>query len=319
MEPRVDFAVFCVVGSKGSGKSYLCNKLWKTNFEQNAHAQHVTLQQQEQLRDGLTIVDTVGMDANKNNFLDLHQHKQKRVCLIFLNNDLRVRTSLELIASQLEVASHHINVYNTYSFKQQPEDMPVAQYEDIFIDFANGQFKTFVYTPTKLPPNPSPKPKEPPTPTTQKKKPPKVKAPPPDPFKPFPMLQSGMFVNLATFSSKKINCREAVTYLLGKLTLPKIKAYRKLGDSLVHYFALQYLHHNQLDVEQYSFVTNVRMKDFLAVYVTQPQLLRLYDGTADRLSDEKCADVFEAMIYLSFSQERQFFMVLLNAYLDFCK
>ena len=59
----------------------------------------------------------MGMDAKSSNFLSLKAIYDKPVVFLFLNNDLRVRTSLTNISERTGVSDDKIWVFNSYDFR----------------------------------------------------------------------------------------------------------------------------------------------------------------------------------------------------------
>ena len=78
----------------------------------------------------------MGLDAEASNFLSMLDLYDKPLVFLYLNNDLRVQTSLNTICRKLGVEEKSVCLFNAKSFAGVPEDREVDQYEDIFIKMA---------------------------------------------------------------------------------------------------------------------------------------------------------------------------------------
>lgn len=327
------YDVLAVIGSQGVGKSYLLNQLFDLNFTYKKSPKRVTTSQNEKTTiNGTTVIDTVGWDGKKNNFLNLNKHQGKKICLVFLNNDLRIETSLNKIANKFGIKPDQINSYNCYSHKEQPDDYSIKEYKIIFEDHKNNKFVTFDYSPQPKAKNPEKKLANP-------------------PIKPIGILSSSnlilvsnslslsffflivldkessqqtgnlfskydcireeMFVSITPFSHK--NCTTAIIReIFDSINVEYIKSNRRLGDSLIHYFCLQ---HGQDDCDKK--VSNDLMLNFIEKHISRESILKKYGK--DNISDEKFADVFEAIFYYIFSEKskNRYFYSLLDQFLGY--
>lgn len=141
--------ILVVLGQKGTGKSYLINKIFKTKLRVDDSSTHVTKEQLFEEKEHKYFggyVDTVGLDADGNNFLLLNKLLYDRpLVVLYLNNDLRIDTSKEAIEQRLGIAPSDIWVFNSKHFEKIPIGFPEdMQYEDIFLQMEQLLSKVFL-------------------------------------------------------------------------------------------------------------------------------------------------------------------------------
>jgi len=305
------YDVFCAIGNQGVGKSTLLNSLFGCKFEANPNPNQVTTQQQEDrvfdkiLSKDIIVIDACGYDGNSNNFLDLDRYQGRTICMIFLNNDFRINSSLEKIKKKYQINGDDINYYNSVSFvpPQPIADFDVPHYNQIRVDYEKRCFKTFKYEPQLKKNIRSPLEKSLSSDATWK----------------FTFISKPMFTPFPEFSQCKYEKSYFQQYfksIYAENAAESVRLTRRLGDCLIKYFCLKY----SLETGE-TMISNVKMKSFLLekLGIKNQKIYSLYQiNNNTTLSDEKYADVFESMFYYVFQKRKQF-LSLLDMYISHCQ
>lgn len=338
--------VFVVCGPAGTGKSYLANMLFGSAFAANASSRHVTTAQAEyEMANGDIVVDTVGFDDNATNFPNLAKFENRKMVVIYLNNSVRVDPPLEKVAAALRVAPCNINVYNFFCGDNLPAKsalpfVQVHKYQRAQEHLQNNMFvvsaavfhsnlsscvmlrQSFTFQPT--PPAPAASTAPAPAASTAAaasayhapivSEPHAVAAP----WKP-------VFSCIATQKDTRVSELQLMRTAVSQLTNAEIKKYRTFGEAILRLLAeFRVLWESTWDLARVqNSLTNERMTSYLKSLLGETSLRallqKLYPNQAqaiDELGVEKTADVFEAVVGMTFFKKQGRALTLAWRFLD---
>lgn len=296
-----------VLGPKGTGKSYLINKIFGTRLVATNAPVHVTQKQVcQEVKDHEQFggfVDTVGLDADKDNVLSVSELYDKPLVILYLNNDLRIQTSLETIIERFGIDWDKVWIFNSYSFKSIPDGYePSMQFEDIFLQLRNlPQKTTILRRPVRVEPPPALTQRAPPTQAASTQHVQHNKESKEDRFQ--TRFQE---VKDSSVCSRSGDLRDVPPKTfkkwVSKLSRADVDQYRQIGDSLLslwlHTMASKKLIDPRLVLE---IQTNEFLSNFFVHKVgkdAQRELLRIYEGS---VGAEKVGNVVEALLGQSYS------------------
>jgi len=290
--------VVCVIGGAGVGKSYLLSQLFPEAAESFPHGEgedHVTTAQRVVQLGGLTIIDSVGMDLNVNNYLDLSAYSGQRICMIFINNHLRYGNSLRRICERFGIEREDVNVFNSHFFTGCPELQHVMEAVNAY-----PYLETFTYQPHLQRATPEARLRN-------------------------LNIQGGEARNRVNvnnlFPNSSVKQGLVVTLEKAQMLLPTremVASYRMMGDAHVKLTCLRYLSKNDLpEATIDELITNARMKRFIVDFVGGERYIHNIYGGDDGIGDEAYADVFEAMFELRFLDRSPLFATLVHRFLTF--
>jgi len=137
------FDIFIIIGDCGCGKTFLLNKLFNLNLIENNSSTHVT---QSILtinvlieNRSVLVVDTPGFDLGDKNMINLNDYIGKNIVLIYLSNNYRYETYCQKIANKLNINFLDINIYNCFYMKNEK----INEYNKIYSDYVENHFKMF--------------------------------------------------------------------------------------------------------------------------------------------------------------------------------
>jgi GTPase SAR1 family protein len=312
--------VFVVLGNKGTGKSTLLNTCFKVDFPTGDSKTHVTVCQREERTSleslDIILIDSPGFDTSENNRTSLKKYDGKRVCLIFINNDLRSDVSLTDISKSYDTKIENVNTYNSFLMSKKAHDMtgfpPVKQFEE---DLRHSKLKSFIYKNPLVAVAPSSK--------TTNEKSGNNRSPHYDakekllrriPRYPFPVP-----------SNKKINLESRLKNLMKSMTPQEVQQNRFSGDARIK-LNMAYLFKDEKNVESVvqNAVTNANMIQFMQKiypgWLDDIDRMHGHDKNPERLTDETKADVFEAVFEITFKEKKpKLHNELLIRFYSFCK
>lgn len=300
--------VCVILGHKGTGKSTVLNESFDLKpddqFPVGDSESHVTTKQEEkkvtlkigQRTRSIILVDSPGWDTKENNRTSLIKYDGKRVCLIFLNNDLRVEESRRQIR-KLFGKKAIVNAYNSYVAREDLCGLPNVQ--QFRRDLENNQLHSFVYE---------------------------------SPFQPRAVQNgnaptSARELKIPRHPLKAVYPTKSNDYfsaglkkMVKNLTLEEVKKHRIAGDYRQKLNMYYLLESNMEQFEQ--IISNKCMSDFLCHHGCKDDIHKLYESNGDHeLSEEKIADVYEALVektfLVKFQRNYQFHNLLLEKLIEF--
>eukprot|EP00943_MAST-04B_sp_MAST-4B-sp1_P008173 g8173.t1 len=296
--------VIFVIGNKGTGKSTLLNEIHSHLYEGEGRIEdpfvvgdqgtHVTQRQKSMpitRHNGevVILVDSVGWDMNKKNLTSLREFDGKRICLIFLNNDYRLTESKKQICKMFgDIAESNVNIFNAWFLHADLAKLwNVGNYDQIIHDLNGHNLLSFPY----VSPFRQREVQDPVAPSTSS------------------MANIPRHPYTACYSAtREDNYFANVLKKLirgNKISVEKVKENRIPGDYR-HKLNMHYLCENE---EQFGqMITNKNMSDFLRSRYPECEddiRTKIYEMTEEGppLSEEKIADVYEALVEITFKKE----------------
>jgi len=269
-----DIDIFIILGDCGCGKSTILNKLFNLNFESNNNSNHVTKNLDEKFtlfkNKKIKIIDTPGFDLNERNFINLKDYLDQKIVLVYLSSNYRFNTYCEIIAKKLSINLEDINVYNCFYMLNDK----VKDYNELFNDFNNNKMSII-----KL--------------KSEKIKNEKIK-----------LNSENRNYELKNINNdiKKITqyrayTKDEVNYssLLEGFDIQMIKQYRNIGDAYLK-LCCEIQNFNS-DINYMTVNTNIFLKKYMIYKIRNlNNLLKKYYINESNLTDERIADVLEALI-----------------------
>lgn len=310
--------ILVVIGQKGVGKSHFLAQTFKRDVISNHHTIHVTKKQEKVWpaeKDAANIpfqygIDTVGFDisSGSSNFFDSKDLSGKPVVLLFLNNDLRIKTSKEQITARLDIPEEKIAVVKAHYFSG-----PFEGWETNTPDLLDKLVANHVW----MFPAPTPKPAAAAAPSNATAWPVSTpadgKAPSNNQLKKerkkelqekFPTIQGTRFFSRLQMDLERLELPEAFE----ALTFDHVTKFHDEGDKLLGLLAERTLKAGAIQRNEHSSITT---NDYLSkIYFGimgeergKSLARKIYPDCAstDALTSEKYGDLVEALLAKTFS------------------
>jgi len=134
--------ILVIMGRHGTGKSRLANELFSLAppFAHSDSPTHVTSKQTFRETPGdeyfAGVVDTRGLDSDPNNFPTMHELYGKPVVFVLLNNEYRVKDTIDIMTHRLDISYDNIWVFNAHFCSIKPKktipNIAWYHYDEIF-------------------------------------------------------------------------------------------------------------------------------------------------------------------------------------------
>jgi len=237
------------------------------------------------------------MYTNSNNYLDLSAYAGQRICMIFINNNLRHGTTLNHICKRFRIQHEDVNVFNSHFFTGCPDLRHVTEVVNAY----PNDLETFIYQP-------------------------RLQRAAHEPHPGNLNFQGGvrgnrLDVNYLFPNQGPLKRGIPVSPIIAQRHLPtpdEVAEYRSIGDSHLKLICLRHLKERHVPAAALDeLITDARMRRFIVDFVGGEAFIQSIYGGDGEIGDLACANVFQAMFELLFLSRSPIFATLTHRFLRF--